>query len=138
MRTFFISLSLIAVVIATVWQLGEQRSEDASPKEARDNSEINSDGLLSVLASAPAPSQKTAVRSPNAHTNADEFVSKAAPNIKLLPLAQQQEIKRLSGRDNPDSNIVEVQPGVFLMTDGPKVVPVAVVNADGSVTVHEY
>jgi hypothetical protein len=136
MRTFFISLSLIAIVVAALWQMGLRNSVNESPMQAN-VTPLSGSGSQSAV-SEPVPSEDPDVKSPhnNAHTN--DAIAMTAPNIKLLPLAQQQEIKRLSGRDNPDSNIIEVQPGVFLMTDGPKVVPVAVVNADGSVTVHEY
>ncbi|MBU2862318.1 hypothetical protein KO489_00530 [Reinekea forsetii] len=68
-------------------------------------------------------------------------LSAAEPNakkIETLPVAMQQEIQSLSGRDNSATTLVETQPGVFLMTNGPRTVPVAVINEDGTVTIHEY
>ena len=61
-----------------------------------------------------------------------------AKRIETLPVAMQQEIQSLSGRDNSATTVVETQPSVFLMTNGPRTVPVAVINEDGTVTIHEY
>jgi outer membrane receptor protein involved in Fe transport len=123
-------MSLIAIVVVASWRFGIPETEEVTQQATETSFETPAEELP-TLASDASPDASV-------HAHASGTFTKSAPNIKLLPLAQQQEIKRLSGRDNPDSNIVEVQPGVFLMTDGPKVVPVAIMNADGSVTVHEY
>ena len=64
----------------------------------------------------------------------------AAAQFKKLPSEMQLEIKRLSGRDDPSKQPIEVKPGVFLLPAGagPQVVPVAVMNEDGTVSIYEY
>ncbi len=63
-----------------------------------------------------------------------------AANFEALPVAMQQDIRQLSGRDQAQRTPVEIKPGVFLLAagQGPRVVPVAVMNEDGTVSIHEY
>lgn len=70
----------------------------------------------------------------------DPFVNNPAANFDQLPQPLQQEIRQLSGRDASDAEPVEIQPGVFAMPSErrPQVVPVAVMNADGTVSIYEY
>ncbi|EAR11315.1 hypothetical protein [Reinekea blandensis] len=62
-----------------------------------------------------------------------------APSSQL-PDAHQADIQALSSRDNDDLVIDQVRPGVFKadLTGVHQVVPVATLNADGSVTITEY
>lgn len=63
-----------------------------------------------------------------------------AAEFDNLPEKMQEEIKQLSGRNNKNIQPIEVEPGVFLIPAGKgvNVVPVAVINDDGTVSIHEY
>jgi hypothetical protein len=70
-------------------------------------------------------------------------IANSATDFDKLPLEQQQEIIELSGRESDvgkSYQTMEVAPGVVavMANNGPKVVPVAVINEDGTVSIHEH
>ncbi len=86
--------------------------------------------------------QSQSLSTPVAHSEVGRGPNSAARFFDL-PMEQQQEILELSGRNSDseeDYDIQEVEPGVFsvLKKNGPRVVPVAVMNDDGTVSIHEY
>lgn len=74
------------------------------------------------------------------HVHSPETASNSAAQFNKLPKEMQKEIKQLSGRNNPNIQPIEVEPGVFLIPAGKgvNVVPVAVINDDGTLSIHEY
>lgn len=63
-----------------------------------------------------------------------------AADLSSFPVSMQVQIVRLSNRAETSIEPVEVQPGVFKIPKGfsPRVVPVAVMNDDGTVSTYEY
>lgn len=65
-----------------------------------------------------------------------------AADLQRLPIPMQQQIKELTSRDelNRTYQTIEVEPGIVavMINNGPRVVPVAVMNEDGTVSIHEY
>lgn len=61
-------------------------------------------------------------------------------NFESLSLEIQDEILRLSNRPDQPGVPIEVSPGLFKLpsTHVPKIVPVAVINEDGSISITEF
>lgn len=76
----------------------------------------------------------------NSQLSSQIILDNPAAQFDNLPIEMQEEIKRLSGRYNKDVHPIEIEPGVFMMPHdkGVRVVPVAVINEDGTVSTHEY
>ncbi|WP_196161083.1 hypothetical protein [Reinekea sp. G2M2-21] len=92
---------------------------------------------LPVMGSAP---ESLAIVETSEQPATPATTGNPAANFEALPVAMQQEILQLSGRDQAQRTPIEVKPGVFMLAagQGPRVVPVAVMNEDGTVSIHEY
>jgi hypothetical protein len=154
-RTFLMSIAVCMAVAASIWMSAShsafstpsENEPTASPSTA--NSVITTLPSSSVVAMAAAvrPAAITAgtpvLANLDAHSDShdhdhDEVLDGAGIKFDSLPSEMQEEITQLSGRDEVNTVVNEVSPGVFLMSKGPRVVPVAVMNEDGTVTIHEY
>lgn len=89
----------------------------------------------------PFTSQKHSIK-PKDETEEHVHITEnnSAAKLDNLPKEIQDEIKQLSGRYNNNVQPIEVEPGVFLIPAGKgvNVVPVAVINDDGTISTHEY
>lgn len=76
----------------------------------------------------------------NTQLNTQTISDNPAAQFNNLPQEMQEEIKILSGRYNKNIHPIEVEPGVFMLPPNKaiRVVPVAVMNKDGTVSTYEY
>ena len=137
-RILIYILFLILAVIA--FYAVQMTANDPAKSAIQENANAP---LLTKQRADPAASIKTDPDSPSKLPSAQtQPVIKANPAAQFdnLPEAMQQQIKTLRGRDNYDVQPIEVKPGVFIMPPDKnvRVVPVAVMNEDGTVSIHEY
>ena len=116
-------------------------SDNPHPPIVAASVDTDQDDVSGILPSALLLSTTTTlIRATVIDGSAPKQSTDAATQFEQLPLVMQREIKQLSGREIPNATATEVMPGVFLIPAdaGPKVVSVAVINDDGSVSIHEY
>ena len=84
--------------------------------------------------------QTTKTETAKTQRNIGFLLDNPAAQFSNLPQEMQNEIKKLNGRNNQNLQPVEIQPGVFIIpkNKGVKVVPIAVMNKDGTVSTYEY
>jgi len=87
------------------------------------------------------PKKNHQVKAPvNTQTNKHLGSNNPAAQFNNLSQEIQNEIKTLNGRNNKNIQPIEIQPGVFIMPKNKRVrvIPVAVMNEDGTVSTYEY
>ncbi len=140
MRKLLLSFAGLAVIAISLWLMAPNSEIAPSAIDQPNTAATLTTSIAGLTATTAVASKNTPSiqQSPVLASAPIATVPNPAADFAALPLAQQIEIAELSGRDNSNNQIVEVKPGVFLMTNGPKVVPVAVMNEDGTVSIHEY
>lgn len=150
MKRIIIILMLLIVVVSTFYIVLKQpssmvkspvvieqknTSEPASVKQNKEQLNTTQKVNEKLL---PKGSSNNVNKAPQVSTPV--IAGNSAAQFDKLPKAMQEQIKQLSGRNNPNVQPIEVEPGVFLIPAGKgvNVVPVAVVNEDGTVSTHEY
>ncbi len=148
-RILIVTILLVVVLgtgVAAFTQLTGTFIEPAVATQEQDGSpllpSVEPSQAMSVNPVATKPQQMNTVDEVSElhqHEALDDQINLAA-QFETLPTDMQQEIKQLSGRYNENVEAIEVAPGVFMMPPDKsvRVVPVAVMNQDGTVSIHEY
>lgn len=143
MRTIITITACILMVTLSFWvvSIEEPTIETVESRPAFTEATTDEREAAPIVTSIPLESSTQVVTASLLDTTSNfEIAVKPmkATDISSLPKEMQQEIRTLSGRNDSANVISEVSPGVFLNSGGPRVVPVAVINSDGTVSTHEY
>ena len=142
--------AVLAITVIVRWHSQDSLESSVQSPTPGDSASTQAESANQMEVSPATGVQSTAAKdvapvlhhSHNHHQHG-HAVANSAADFRRLPIPMQQEIKALTGRDNEQNSAyesVEVKPGVVavLSKNGPRVVPVAVINPDGSVSIHEY
>jgi hypothetical protein len=150
MKQILIVLILLVVVSSTLYiSFNQPNNTVALPvmdnlsilkgeKSVEPELELSNASQVNAI-NAPAHNSSTNVKD-NVQVNVSAIAGNSAVHFNNLPKEMQDQIKQLNGRNNKNAKPIEVEPGVFLIPAGKGVnsVPVAVINEDGTVSIHEY
>jgi hypothetical protein len=150
---YFLAVVVLLVIALSVVLLGIARSTNAAmpTTAALSNSDsLGADANQSFIeesttvsassGSAGSTDQAPIAAHEHSEVKAQDETANSAAQFDALPPAMQAEIKQLSGRYNENVQPIEAKPGVFILPpeQSVRVVPVAVMNEDGTVSIYEY
>jgi len=136
-----IGLVVLAVGFGVFFRPGNQATDAvAQPVSANESPQSN----VPVQAVVPAQASQASFKAPaTASASPAPVLTPAAETpsaFDTLPLETQIEIRSLASRDNSDLVVEQVSPTVFRasLLGIHQIVPVAIIEPDGKVTIHEF
>ena len=135
---FFMSLVPTSDTVKKPIIAEQQRINKAGTKSAKPHTDLSK--AVQIPVEIPHSTNTSITKKENSQLDMPVISDNPAAQLSNLPQEMQAEIKKLSGRYNKNVQPIEVEPGVFMMPPNKTilVVPVAVINEDGTVSTYEY